>query len=115
MDQFTPFNPTEKRSEARVTDLRTQTQFKVTKGAPHIIRSLAESDPELQLQIDDEITRMASRGFRSLGVAISYDMVSWEFVGNCWTARGRRELPALGGPVRVEPRTMLSVARARAG
>ena len=81
VEQFVPFNPVDKRTEARLTDLRTQKQFKVTKGAPHIIRSLAEAAPTLQAQIDERIIDMASRGFRSLGVAVSYDLVTWEFVG----------------------------------
>lgn len=81
IDSFMPFNPTDKRTEARVTDLRAQRQFRVTKGAPHIIRSLADADPALQLDIDRQINAMASRGFRSLGVAISYDNYTWEFVG----------------------------------
>ena len=83
VDQFMPFNPVDKRTEARVTDLRTNTVFRVTKGAPHIIRSLASSDQDLQARIDDQIIAMASRGFRTLGVAISYDNVTWEFVGAC--------------------------------
>ena len=83
VNQFMPFNPVDKRTEARVTDLRTNSTFRVTKGAPHIIRSLASSDQELQARIDDQIIAMASRGFRTLGVAISYDNLTWEFVGAC--------------------------------
>jgi H+-transporting ATPase len=46
IDSFTPFNPTTKYTEAKVTDTATGKQFRCIKGAPHIIVELSSSNSD---------------------------------------------------------------------
>ena len=75
VENFQPFDPVHKRTEATVTDADGKT-FKVTKGAPQVILALAgNADAEYA------INEFAKRGFRSLGVAQTDARDQWQFLG----------------------------------
>jgi len=82
--KFTPFNPTDKRTESLVEAPDGQI-FKVTKGAPQVILGLAHNASELAVRVEGAVQDLADRGFRALGVAISYtgedETPRWEFQG----------------------------------
>jgi len=81
---FFPFNPTDKRTEATIR-APDNSVFKVTKGAPQYILRMAHNKDEIKERVDSSVQELADRGFRSLGVAISYTGVGepehWEFQG----------------------------------
>lgn len=65
---YIPFDPTIKRTEGTVRDVRTNKVFKTTKGAPNIIAKLCD-DPELQRRLDADVEYFGKRGIRCLAVA----------------------------------------------
>lgn len=81
---YVPFNPTDKRTEATIR-APDNSVFRVTKGAPQVILGMAHNAPELQATTEAAIQSLADRGFRALGMAISYTGVGeepkWEFQG----------------------------------
>ena len=81
---FEPFNPTDKRTEATI-QAPDKAVFKVTKGAPQYILRMAHNKDELKDRVDTAVQELADRGFRSLGIAISYTAVGepehWDFQG----------------------------------
>jgi H+-transporting ATPase len=81
---FMPFNPTDKRTEATIR-APDNTVFKVTKGAPQYILRMSHNKDEIKERVDNAVQEFADRGFRSLGVAITYTGVGepehWEFQG----------------------------------
>ena len=81
---FEPFNPTDKRTEATI-QAPDKAVFKVTKGAPQYILRMAHNAAALKTRVDTAVQELADRGFRSLGVAISYTGVGepehWDFQG----------------------------------
>jgi H+-transporting ATPase len=76
---FKPFDPVSKRTEAKVDgpDVR----FKVTKGAPQVILSLADDKGGLAGGVEDAVNGFASKGYRALGVATAGDDEAWQFAG----------------------------------
>jgi H+-transporting ATPase len=79
VDQFVPFDPVSKRTEARVREADGQT-FRVSKGAPQIIAALCDGDGVVDL-VNDVVERFATRGHRSLGVAKTDGDGSWRLMG----------------------------------
>jgi magnesium-transporting ATPase (P-type) len=81
---FVPFNPTDKRTEATI-QAPDGSVFKVTKGAPQVIMRLAHNAAALREKVTSSVQDLADRGFRSLGVAISYtgvgEQTHWEYQG----------------------------------
>ncbi|RKP02331.1 hypothetical protein CXG81DRAFT_10900 [Caulochytrium protostelioides] len=79
VNQFVPFNPNVKYTEARVTNLATGQSFRAIKGAPQVIIQMVGGHPEATAQVLD----FAHRGLRALGVARSVDaeMTRFELVG----------------------------------
>jgi H+-transporting ATPase len=75
---FKPFDPVVKRTEATVED---RSRFKVAKGAPQVILSLAENKEAISSRIDEDINSFASKGYRALGVARTDAKDKWQFVG----------------------------------
>jgi H+-transporting ATPase len=80
VDEFVPFNPVSKLSQATITDPDGRT-FRVAKGAPQVILKLANVTARQREQADQVIKSFASKGFRSLGVARSDDQQAWQFIG----------------------------------
>lgn len=77
---FMPFDPVHKRTEAQLSG-PDGTTFKVSKGAPQVILELAQAGQELRDQVDRAVSRFASRGYRSLGVARTGPGGGWQFLG----------------------------------
>lgn len=79
VDQFVPFDPVTKRTEAMVRHSDGQT-FRVSKGAPQVIAALCDGDAAAN-EINDVVERFAARGHRSLGVAKTDGDGSWRLMG----------------------------------
>jgi H+-transporting ATPase len=77
---FVPFDPVNKRTEATVTDAKGETRH-YAKGAPQVIVALAKVDDATKARYTKIVADLASRGYRSLGVAQSADGKAWELVG----------------------------------
>ncbi|KAJ3252431.1 hypothetical protein HDU77_005136 [Chytriomyces hyalinus] len=79
VNNFIPFNPTSKYTEATVTDLSTGKQFRCIKGAPQVIVRMVGGHDQATKAVND----FALRGLRALGVAITIDeaMTKFEMVG----------------------------------
>ena len=80
IEKFTPFDPVIKRTEATVTNGENGV-FLATKGAPQVILDLCNPDEELKKKAFDKIDELASRGYRTLGVARGNSKKQWEFLG----------------------------------
>jgi H+-transporting ATPase len=77
--KFVPFDPVRKRAEAQV-----QTEghsFQVAKGAPQVILDLVKPEEAVQQKVRTATDELASRGFRTLGVAKTGDDGKWQFLG----------------------------------
>ncbi|ORY39063.1 plasma-membrane proton-e [Rhizoclosmatium globosum] len=79
VNNFIPFNPTSKYTEATVTDLATGKQFRTIKGAPQVIVRMVGGHDEATAAVND----FARRGLRALGVARTIDdaMTKFEMIG----------------------------------
>lgn len=80
INDFQPFDPVSKRTEATVQTPDGQT-FKITKGAPQVILALSANADEVAGVVERAIAAFAHRGFRSLGVAKTDDQGQWQFLG----------------------------------
>ncbi len=78
--RFVPFDPVRKRTEAEITGTGGAT-FKVSKGAPQVILELAGASGDVAARAEDVIGSLASRGFRTLGVARTDAAGRWELLG----------------------------------
>lgn len=79
VNNFIPFNPTSKYTEATVTELETGVKFRCIKGAPQVIIRLCGGHSQAQQAVLD----FAKRGLRALGVARTVDeeMTKFEMIG----------------------------------
>ena len=81
---FEPFNPTDKRTLAKV---RTPdgSYIEVSKGAPQVILKMSHNAVDLKARIDSAVQQLGDRGFRSLGVGINRAgegaTPKWEYLG----------------------------------
>jgi H+-transporting ATPase len=78
--QFTPFDPTSKRAMAQIVDPDGR-KFQVAKGAPQAILSLSGESGELGGILQQEVNRIAGKGFRPLGVARMDGENHWHYIG----------------------------------
>src|SRR5665648_584167 len=79
---FQPFDPVHKRTEASVTGVGAgAASFKVSKGAPQVILTLAANTTTVKPAVDAAVNDFAARGFRSLGVARTDGDGAWQFLG----------------------------------
>ena len=78
--KFIPFDPVRKRTEAEIAG-PDGTTFLVTKGAPQVVRDLAEPGAVLRAQVDQAVEMFAKSGYRTLGVARSDDGHRWRLLG----------------------------------
>ncbi|KAG0368947.1 hypothetical protein BGZ54_000751 [Gamsiella multidivaricata] len=76
---FLPFNPSTKLTQATITNLETNSTFKVAKGAPQVIIRLVGGDDDAVRAVNS----LAKRGLRALGVArtVEGNMDQWELIG----------------------------------
>jgi len=79
VEEFIPFDPVSKRTEALVRDSEGQT-FRVSKGAPQVIAALCDGD-DAATQIDAVVERFATHGHRSLAVARTHGGGAWPLMG----------------------------------
>jgi H+-transporting ATPase len=78
--QFVPFDPVHKKTESTIRNSENRT-FKVTKGAPQVIMELCRMSPEMTARAQQAVDALASKGYRTLGVARSEKSGAWEFLG----------------------------------
>ena len=97
---FTPFDPISKRTIATVVDGAGQTR-RYAKGAPQAVAALATPDAQTLRGYQDEVTALATKGQRALGVAITDDGASWRLAG----------LISLSDPPRPDARATIAQAR----
>ncbi|OMJ78748.1 hypothetical protein SteCoe_21359 [Stentor coeruleus] len=79
-EDFIPFDPKIKRTEATVRNTRTGHTIKVSKGAPQVILAMAEN-PEIEEMVTNAVNDLASRGYRTLGVGRADIEHKWVFLG----------------------------------
>lgn len=79
VEEFIPFDPVGKRTEALVRDGDGQT-FRVSKGAPQVIAALCGGDGATT-QLNDVVERFATHGHRSLAVARTHGDSSFRLMG----------------------------------
>src|SRR6266481_3847013 len=99
-EKYVPFDPVDKRTEATIKDASGKV-FRVTKGAPQVILGLAKLSGSDLEKAQEAVNGFASRGYRTIGVAVSQDDGPWAFLGI---------LPLLDPP---RPDSKSTIARAR--
>lgn len=80
VEDFKPFDPVVKHTEASVTD-KDGHRFTMVKGAPQVVRDLCGEENELVSWVNERVDDLAGRGFRTLGVARQPEGGSWAFLG----------------------------------
>ena len=78
--KFVPFDPVGKRTEASIKDKEAHT-FRVTKGAPQVIVALSHLGEEDRSRAQQAVDGLATKGYRTLGIARSDNGDSWRFLG----------------------------------
>ncbi|MBW1799315.1 MAG: plasma-membrane proton-efflux P-type ATPase [Deltaproteobacteria bacterium] len=80
VDAFNPFDPVIKRTEATVS--RGDERFKVSKGAPQVILALCRDEEDgLRKRVEIEVTGLAEKGYRALGIGRTDAEGAWRFMG----------------------------------
>jgi H+-transporting ATPase len=100
-EKYVPFDPVDKRTEATIKDTSGKL-FRVTKGAPQVILALAKLSGSDLVKASQTVDSLASRGYRTIGVAVAQGDGPWVFLGI---------LPLLDPP---RPDSKSTIARARA-
>src|SRR6266542_4236878 len=100
-EKYVPFDPVNKRTEATIKDT-TGKVFRVTKGAPQVILALAKLSGSDLEKASQTVNSLASRGYRTIGVAMAQGDSPWVFQGI---------LPLLDPP---RPDSKSTIAQARA-
>jgi H+-transporting ATPase len=77
---FTPFDPVIKRVEAKVRSPNGE-EFWCCKGAPQVVLNLSSNCEQVRDRVEGAINDLASRGYRSLGVAKTNQQGKWMFLG----------------------------------
>jgi H+-transporting ATPase len=98
--EFTPFDPVSKRTEATIEDAEGK-RFKVAKGAPQSILSLAADRETISADVERHVDLFATRGQRALGVARTDEQEEWHYVG----------LIALQDPAREDSAETIRIAQ----
>ncbi len=80
VEEFTPFDPVKKKTESLVKN-EIGEALHYTKGAPQVIIGMSDIGPEEKEKMESAIEDMATRGYRTLGVARSSDGTTWKFLG----------------------------------
>jgi len=79
-DDFVPFDPVNKRTEATGTD-PDGNAYKVTKGAPQVVLEMCRPSDDLTKQVTDKVDAFAAKGYRTLGVAKGSSDDDLQFLG----------------------------------
>ena len=80
VEDFKPFDPVVKHTEASVQDADGN-RFTMVKGAPQVVRDLCGKANDMTSWVDEHVDDLAGRGFRTLGVARRPENGKWEFLG----------------------------------
>ena len=81
-NQFTPFDPVSKRTEAVVVPAEGSKEIRCTKGAPQVIIEMSSMEDDEKKKAVDFVKKLAAKGYRALGVAKSDDGgKTWNFIG----------------------------------
>jgi H+-transporting ATPase len=81
---YVPFDPLIKRTESTVQNKETGEQYKVSKGAPHIILDLlpkTDASDIVRQQVERDVAKYGERGIRSLAVARTSNDNEWYMIG----------------------------------
>ncbi|TDH65601.1 hypothetical protein CCR75_009776 [Bremia lactucae] len=84
---YTPFDPTTKRTIAKLKDNRTGEIFRAVKGAPQVVLDMDVNADSMRVEVEGRIDEFASRGYRGLGVGISrsgdvpMEECEWKMIG----------------------------------
>ena len=78
--RFEPFDPVRKRTEVEVGG-NDGSVFRVVKGAPQVILDLARPDQSTRHPAEALVDALASRGYRTLGVARTDVTGAWRLLG----------------------------------
>ncbi len=78
--KFVPFDPVNKRTEAQVKTAEGKI-VRFSKGAPQVIMDLCGLERESRRRAQEEVTGMAAKGYRTLGVARWQEGEGWSFLG----------------------------------
>ncbi|KAF0682836.1 Aste57867_25059 [Aphanomyces stellatus] len=83
---YTPFDPTTKRTIAKIREIATGRIFRTCKGAPQVCLDMDVGASALRDEVESRIHEYASRGYRGLGVSVSEGDVDiaqaeWKLVG----------------------------------
>ncbi|KAK4685145.1 H+-transporting ATPase, partial [Tremellales sp. Uapishka_1] len=78
-NKFTPFDPVSKRITAEVE--KDGKHYTCAKGSPNAVLKLAKFDPSTVVDYRNTAQQFATRGYRSLGVAVKEDGKEWELLG----------------------------------
>jgi len=100
-EKYVPFDPVDKRTEATIKDASSKV-FRVSKGAPQVILALAKLSGSDLEKANQTVNSLASRGYRTIGVAVAEGDGPWVFLGI---------LPLLDPP---RPDSKSTIAKARA-
>src|SRR5438552_18432520 len=79
-EKYVPFDPVGKRTEATIKDGSGKV-FKVTKGAPQVILGLAKLFGADLEKAQQAVNGFASRGYRTIGAAVTQGDGPWVFLG----------------------------------
>ncbi len=79
VEDFEPFDPVTKRTEADVVD--GERHFKAGKGAPQVMLDLCGTTGAARDKVQQAVNDLAERGYRTLGVARTDDQGQWTFLG----------------------------------
>lgn len=75
---YMPFDPRVKRTESTVRQKSTGRIFKVTKGAPHILRQL-DQDEKKNEKVSEKVEEYGADGIRAVAIAVSDDLTDvWD-------------------------------------
>ena len=114
---FEPFDPTTKKSFAEVE--HNGEKFKVTKGASQVILDIVKPSEDIQNKVKDEVDKLASKGYRALGVAKTDPQGNWIFLGilpiynppRADTAQTLRDAMAKGLQIKMVTGDHLAIAK----
>jgi H+-transporting ATPase len=78
--KFVPFDPVHKKTESTIQHSNNQT-FKAAKGAPQVIMELCHLASETYAKAQEVVNALATKGYRTLGVACLQNDGAWDFLG----------------------------------
>jgi len=81
VEDFIPFDPKIKRTEATIKNTQTGETFKCAKGAPQVILAMTEKDENIYDQVSKWVEELAAGGYRTIGVARTDKNGKWAYIG----------------------------------